>query len=1577
VTIRDAYSNTVTADNRTITLTLLNANGATLAGTASLLTVSGVASWTSTQNLNIQKVGTGYQLRAAHSGAAFGGTDTVDSATFDITPGTAHHLAFSTQPTNTAAGAALLPQVTIQDQYNNTVTGDNRTISLSLLNANGATLAGTASLLTVSGVATWTGTENRNITKTGTGYQLRAAHDGASFGGTNTVDSSTFSITPAVAHHLAFTVEPVDTTAGQPLLPGVTILDQFDNTVTNDNRTISLTLLNAGGAVLAGTTSKLTTSGVATWTSGENLNIQTAGTGYQLRAGHSGTAFSGSDNADSAAFAITAETTAHHVAFTVQPVTGAAGAALGGTLVSATTGGGATWSGAQSLNITAVAAGYQLRATGSGAFSGSSTADSDSFDIVPAVADHLLFTLQPANAIAGVTLTPQVTIRDVYENPVTGDNRTITLTLLNAGGATLGGTASLLTTGGVATWTSTQGLNIQKAGSSYQLRAGHSGAAFASSDTVDSSAFNITPEGSAHHLEFTVQPTNTAAGAALLPQVTIRDQFNNTVTADDRDITLTFAANPGGAAPNGTAALTTTSGVATWLAGLNLNIATAAGGYQLRATGSGSFGGAATIDSDAFDIAPTGLHHFDVVAGTNPVTVGQVVTLTVTARDVHGNAIPSYTTTNAITLSTNTAGAGDNLSYTNGPGTLVDHHDGTATIGTGSVFNASGQLHVDVGNQRAETISVTVADGVANSGTVSVVWTASGTLNNFLLQAAPTSVVANAATTLTLTARDLYNNPIPSFTTSAPITIATNTGGDGSNLDYGCVSPSFVDNGAVATLSTGTAFNSSGQLELTLVDRRAETITITASDSVASDGSANVTWTPAAALLLEIQPILSQIAGEAFSVTIHLTDQFHNLSDVVADTDIELAVAAGDGALGGTTTGTLSAGTHSVTIAGVTYDRAENGVTLAAHRTSGDFLVSGTSNAFNVTGAAATKLAFDPAVLGNQVAGQAFSVTVAVLDSLNNPSLVSVDTGRGSIGGVVSGTLAAGTSRVTITGVTYDMADTGVSLSAQCTSGDALAPANTNLFSVSPGTGVGLRFVVQPTNIDVITPLAVSVEIIDPLGNRAAAADPITLSLVAPTGCGGSLAGTTTVGAVNGLATFGSAEDVVIRQICADYRLRASAPRLGAVDSEPFKVSAGTNLAVARLSLNTTLETTELVLTYTITGALTVQPFFITYGLKHAAASLFPLDQVMGYSCVNAAADRTPDTHTRSLGNIRASLDDAGIRNGDRVVVLLNPNGMVVESDTSDNAGAVMLAVDLALDAVVLYVRAGVSSVRMVYSVSSPARVPDFVIRAGFDANSAGTSEDTLPDFTARGSDATPGTHVLTFDLSAALLGRQTQSGSVAPFLVILDALGQVIESDETGNNQRSATAQGYPALAVALTWRPDYVVAGDELECTWRIRNDGIAAATGVVLRIPIPPGTQFTGATRLGPPATTGGGSTETPLNAYLQDGAALIAVDRLDPGSTTDVAVAWQVLAPGTVTVQASVTADGDYVAWSDAAEIEAAEPGTAPADMLVEDSTTTVQYTGLCGWVGPFTLSACLASLLGVRVRYRAARRGTRR
>ncbi len=356
-------------------------------------------------------------------------SDGTATGTTDVTwtAGAAHHLAFTTQPGNTRVGEPLLPVVTIQDELNNTVTGDERTILLAIQEypSGGATgLGGTVSLVSVAGVAAWTAAEGLNIDVAGNGYMLRAFHTGADFTGaqaTDIVDSDAFNITDVTPHHLAFTVQPVDTTAGEALLIEVSILDASDNVVTGDDRDITLEIQNnpAGGATTLGGDPEVTTvNGVAEWTANEALNINVAGSGYRLRASH--------DGAD---------------------------------------------------------------------FAGSQTVDSNDFDIQPGPADHLAFTTQPVDTRVADPLLPVVTIQDEFNNTVTGDDRNITLEIQNdptGGGATLDGTATVQSNDGVATWTAAQALNIDVTGDGYTLRASHAGQDFATSDTVDSNAFNIT-----------------------------------------------------------------------------------------------------------------------------------------------------------------------------------------------------------------------------------------------------------------------------------------------------------------------------------------------------------------------------------------------------------------------------------------------------------------------------------------------------------------------------------------------------------------------------------------------------------------------------------------------------------------------------------------------------------------------------------------------------------------------------------------------------------------------------------------------------------------------------------------------------------------------------------------------------------------------------------------------------------------------------------------------------------------------------------------------------------------------------
>src|SRR5437763_15858454 len=114
---------------------------------------------------------------------------------------------------------------------------------------------------------------------------------------------------------------------------------------------------------------------------------------------------------------------------------------------------------------------------------------SSSVIITFAAADHLAFLQQPTNTVAGVAISPAITVRieDVFANLVTSDTRNVTLAIgTNAGGGTLSGTTTVAASGGVATFST---LSINKSGTGYTLAA----ISTPSLTGATSSTFNITP----------------------------------------------------------------------------------------------------------------------------------------------------------------------------------------------------------------------------------------------------------------------------------------------------------------------------------------------------------------------------------------------------------------------------------------------------------------------------------------------------------------------------------------------------------------------------------------------------------------------------------------------------------------------------------------------------------------------------------------------------------------------------------------------------------------------------------------------------------------------------------------------------------------------------------------------------------------------------------------------------------------------------------------------------------------------------------------------------------------------------
>src|SRR5439155_1604000 len=311
--------------------------------------------------------------------------------------------------------------------------------------------------------------------------------------------------------------------------------------------------------------------------------IDKAGTGYTLTASSTGLT-----GATSTAFNITVGA-ATKLAFGTQPSNTAAGASIspavtvqvqdaGGNLVTTSTasitvaigtnpgsgtlsgtttvtasGGVATFS---NLSINKTGTGYTLSATSSGLTS----ATSGAFNITAGTATQLVFGQQPTNTVAGVSISPAVTVlvEDANGNLVTTSTASITVaTGTNPGGATLSGTLTQSASGGIATFGN---LSINKSGTGYTLTAASTGLTGATSNT-----FNITA-GVATQLGFSQQPTNTVAGSSITAAVAIQvqDVNGNLVNTSTASITVAIGTNPGGGTLSGTKTVSAVAGVATF-----------------------------------------------------------------------------------------------------------------------------------------------------------------------------------------------------------------------------------------------------------------------------------------------------------------------------------------------------------------------------------------------------------------------------------------------------------------------------------------------------------------------------------------------------------------------------------------------------------------------------------------------------------------------------------------------------------------------------------------------------------------------------------------------------------------------------------------------------------------------------------------------------------------------------------------------------------------------------------------------------------------------------------------------------
>jgi hypothetical protein len=207
------------------------------------------------------------------------GLGSTADATVNVT-GLGTKLAFSVQPSTTAAGQSISPavQVAIQDANGVTVTSATNSVTLAIANnPSSGTLSGTATQSAVNGVATF---NNLSINKVGTGYALRATSSPL----TQTT-SSAFNINPGAPAKLVFTAQPPFAVAGDVISSvQVGIQDSFGNSVTTATNSITISIGNNPGCpsqcgTLNGTVTKDAQFGAASFL---DLSIDRPGNGYTL-----------------------------------------------------------------------------------------------------------------------------------------------------------------------------------------------------------------------------------------------------------------------------------------------------------------------------------------------------------------------------------------------------------------------------------------------------------------------------------------------------------------------------------------------------------------------------------------------------------------------------------------------------------------------------------------------------------------------------------------------------------------------------------------------------------------------------------------------------------------------------------------------------------------------------------------------------------------------------------------------------------------------------------------------------------------------------------------------------------------------------------------------------------------------------------------------------------------------------------------------------------------------------------------------------------------------------------------------
>ncbi|MDR3741939.1 MAG: MBG domain-containing protein, partial [Terracidiphilus sp.] len=261
---------------------------------------------------------------------------------------------------------------------------------------------------------------------------------------------------------------------------------------------------------------------------------------------------------------------------------------------------------------------------------------------------------------------------------------------------------------------------------------------------------------------------------------------------------------------------------------------------------------------------------------------------------------------------------------------------------------------------------------------------------------------------------------------------------------------------------------------------------------------ANFVAAPTKLAITTISPA-SPTAGSAFSVTVQSQNSSGTAMNVTANTTITLTLAAGTGTLGGTLTGTITAGSSSVIITGVTYTKAESILKITATASGGNTMTAATSSAITVQPGAANKLVLGQAPT-TTTAGSAFSPAIVVDVEDANGNVVTTDSSTVTLtitngyfsGSVTTATATAVSGVATFTGLTPITA--GTTETVKATDG-TLTSVTSSAFTVNAAALNKLAFTNTAISTTVGTCSVFTLQSQDQYGNAKTVSGSTTVNL--------------------------------------------------------------------------------------------------------------------------------------------------------------------------------------------------------------------------------------------------------------------------------------------------------------------------------------------------------------------------------------------------------------------------------------------------------------------------------------------------